>query len=49
LNAGDRAPEFQLQTDEGRSVSLSALSDNPLVLFFYPNQAKFFDGRGVWV
>jgi peroxiredoxin Q/BCP len=36
LNAGDRAPDFQLQTDEGRSVSLSTLSDKPTVLFFYP-------------
>jgi len=36
LNAGDRAPDFQLQTDEGRSVSLAALSDKPIVLFFYP-------------
>jgi peroxiredoxin Q/BCP len=36
LNAGDRAPNFQLQTDEGRSVSLAALSDKPVVLFFYP-------------
>jgi thioredoxin-dependent peroxiredoxin len=36
LSTGDRAPDFQLQTDGGRSVSLSALSDKPLVLFFYP-------------
>jgi peroxiredoxin Q/BCP len=36
LNAGDRAPDFQLQTDEGKSVSLAALSDKPVVLFFYP-------------
>jgi thioredoxin-dependent peroxiredoxin len=36
LNAGDRAPDFHLQTDQGQSVSLSALADKPVVLFFYP-------------
>jgi peroxiredoxin Q/BCP len=36
LNAGDRAPDFQLQTDAGDSVSLSGLGDKPVVLFFYP-------------
>lgn len=36
LNPGDTAPNFSLQTDQGVTVSLSALQDKPLVLFFYP-------------
>jgi peroxiredoxin Q/BCP len=33
---GDPAPQFTLMTDEGKSVSLAALRDKPIVLFFYP-------------
>jgi thioredoxin-dependent peroxiredoxin len=36
LSEGENAPSFSLQTDEGTTVSLSALQDKPLVLFFYP-------------
>lgn len=36
LNEGQNAPNFSLQTDQGATVSLSALQDKPLVLFFYP-------------
>ena len=35
LNEGQTAPDFSLQTDQGATVSLSALQDKPLVLFFY--------------
>jgi peroxiredoxin Q/BCP len=36
LNAGDAAPEFTLSTDQGEKITLSALRDRPIVLFFYP-------------
>jgi len=36
LNVGDTAPNFTLHTDNGAVVTLSALQDKPLVLFFYP-------------
>lgn len=35
LNAGDKAPDFDLPTDTGR-VSLSALKGRTVVLYFYP-------------
>ncbi|MBV9994222.1 MAG: peroxiredoxin [Caulobacteraceae bacterium] len=35
LAAGDKAPDFDLPTDEGH-VSLSALKGKPVVLYFYP-------------
>lgn len=36
LNAGDAAPDFELQTDTGDRVSSSTLKGKPIVLFFYP-------------
>ena len=36
LNQGEPAPSFTLKTDDGRDVSLEALQDLPIVLFFYP-------------
>lgn len=36
LSEGETAPNFSLQTDQGAEVSLSALQDKPVVLFFYP-------------
>jgi thioredoxin-dependent peroxiredoxin len=36
LNEGQPAPEFTLKTDSGSDISLSALPDKPVVLFFYP-------------
>ncbi|MEI9938881.1 MAG: peroxiredoxin [Pseudomonadota bacterium] len=36
LSEGATAPNFTLQTDQGADVTLSALQDKPLVLFFYP-------------
>jgi peroxiredoxin Q/BCP len=49
LSAGDRAPDFDLPTDDGR-VSLSGLKGKTVVLYFYPkddttgctNEAKGF-------
>lgn len=35
LKGGDRAPDFDLETDTGR-VSLSALKGRKIVLYFYP-------------
>ncbi|MEO7034954.1 MAG: peroxiredoxin [Polyangiaceae bacterium] len=36
LNEGEQAPNFNLKTDSGSDVALSALPDKPVVLFFYP-------------
>ncbi|HET7542869.1 MAG TPA: peroxiredoxin [Polyangiaceae bacterium] len=36
LSEGATAPNFSLHTDQGVKVTLSALQDKPLVLFFYP-------------
>jgi len=36
LSEGDNAPNFNLQTDQGNTVSLAALQGKPVVLFFYP-------------
>jgi len=36
LSEGQIAPNFTLQTDEGTDVTLSGLTDKPVVLFFYP-------------
>jgi peroxiredoxin Q/BCP len=36
LSEGATAPNFTLETDQGAKVTLSALRDKPLVLFFYP-------------
>jgi len=33
---GDRAPDFDLETDEGNRISLSSLRGRKVVLFFYP-------------
>lgn len=36
LNEGEPAPHFTLKTDSGSDITLSALADKPVVLFFYP-------------
>jgi len=36
LNVGDRAPDFSLQSDSGKKVSLSDFRGQNLVLYFYP-------------
>ena len=36
LEAGDKAPNFRLATDDGGNVSLSSFKGRSLVLFFYP-------------
>lgn len=36
LEAGDPAPDFTLQDEEEKSVTLSGLRGNPVVLYFYP-------------
>ncbi len=36
LDIGDSAPNFELPTDRGGSVSLSALKGESIVLYFYP-------------
>jgi peroxiredoxin Q/BCP len=36
LHAGDEAPDFSLASDEGETVTLSALRGRPVVFYFYP-------------
>jgi peroxiredoxin Q/BCP len=36
LKAGDKAPNFSLETDGGKTITLGELGDKPVVLFFYP-------------
>ncbi|KZM47874.1 thioredoxin-dependent thiol peroxidase [Labrenzia sp. OB1] len=36
LNIGDTAPDFDLESDGGGRVSLSALKGKPVVAYFYP-------------
>ena len=36
LAAGDLASDFELESDEGRRIRLSALRGRTVVLFFYP-------------
>ncbi|HVW75116.1 MAG TPA: peroxiredoxin [Rhizomicrobium sp.] len=36
LAAGDKAPSFRIKTDEGGTISSSALKGSPYVLYFYP-------------
>jgi peroxiredoxin Q/BCP len=36
LTIGDLAPDFELISDEGNPIKLSALRGNRVVLFFYP-------------
>ena len=36
LQAGDQAPDFSLESDEGETVTLSALRGRPVVFYFYP-------------
>jgi thioredoxin-dependent peroxiredoxin len=36
LEAGNRAPDFNLPADNGETFSLSAHAGKPVVLFFYP-------------
>ena len=36
VEAGDNAPDFELESDAGVPVRLSALRGKPVVLYFYP-------------
>lgn len=36
ISAGEMAPDFKAQDDEGNTVTLSSLRGRPVVLFFYP-------------
>ena len=36
IKEGDKAPEFDLETDEGTRVKLADLLGKNAVLFFYP-------------
>jgi thioredoxin-dependent peroxiredoxin len=33
---GDKAPDFELETDDGGTLKLSKLKGKPVVLYFYP-------------
>ena len=36
ISEGDKAPDFGLETDDGKRVSLASLEGRNVVLFFYP-------------
>ena len=36
LKPGDKAPEFTLQADDGKDVSLSDFRGKRVLLYFYP-------------
>jgi thioredoxin-dependent peroxiredoxin len=36
LNEGDKAPDFELPTDTGKTFKLSKQKGHPVVLYFYP-------------
>jgi peroxiredoxin Q/BCP len=36
LAAGDKAPSFKIATDEGETISSSALKGAPYIVYFYP-------------
>ncbi|MEM9683666.1 MAG: peroxiredoxin, partial [Pseudomonadota bacterium] len=36
VDVGDKAPDFEMATDEGDSISLSSLKGKNVVLYFYP-------------
>ncbi len=36
LKAGDTAPDFELPSDTGETISLSSLRGRPVVIYFYP-------------
>ena len=36
LQTGDRAPDFEIPTDDGNQFRLSKLKGAPVVIFFYP-------------
>jgi peroxiredoxin Q/BCP len=36
IEEGQPAPDFELQSDEGETVRLSALRGKPVVIYFYP-------------
>ena len=36
LKAGDKAPDFSAQDEQGNTISLSDYKDKKLVIFFYP-------------
>lgn len=39
LTIGDKAPDFSLETDEGKKVTLSTLRGTKFVLYFYPKDS----------
>ena len=36
LKVGDKAPAFQLKTDEGKDIALQDFAGKRVVVFFYP-------------
>jgi thioredoxin-dependent peroxiredoxin len=36
LKVGDKAPEFRIQADDGKDVSLSDFRGKRVLLFFFP-------------
>ena len=36
VEAGQQAPDFELESDGGETIKLSSLRGKPVVLYFYP-------------
>jgi peroxiredoxin Q/BCP len=36
LKAGDKAPDFAVQSDEGKNIALSDFRGKRVILFFFP-------------
>ncbi len=36
VDEGDKAPDFELESDDGGTIRLSELKGNPVVVYFYP-------------
>lgn len=39
VNEGDKAPDFEMPTDGGGTISLKQLEGQPIVLYFYPKDS----------
>jgi peroxiredoxin Q/BCP len=39
INEGDKAPDFELEADDGSIVTLKSLAGKNVVLFFYPKDS----------
>jgi thioredoxin-dependent peroxiredoxin len=41
VEEGEQAPDFELASDSGERIRLSALRGRPVVLYFYPKDETY--------